>query len=161
MASYNKVILIGNLTRDPELRVTPKGTAICQFGIAVNRTWKDESGQSREEVSFIDIEAWGKAGETITKFLLKGSSIMLDGRLKQDSWEDKQTGQKRSKLKVVVENFQFLGDRRSGESNTEDNEEPPAPRQTQERHTSGPRGKPPADGSAYHMPSDIDEDVPF
>jgi single-strand DNA-binding protein len=109
MANFNKVYLIGNLTRDPELRVTPKGTAICQFGLAVNRSFKDESGAVREEVTFVDIEAWGKQAETINKFCTKGKPLFVEGRLKFDSWEDKTSGQKRSKLKVVLEGFQFLG----------------------------------------------------
>jgi single-strand DNA-binding protein len=108
MASLNKVLLIGNLTRDPELRVTPKGTAICQFGLAVNRQYKDESGATRDETAFIDIEAWGKQGELVSKYLQKGSPAFIEGRLKFDSWEDKQSGQKRNKLKVVLENVQFL-----------------------------------------------------
>ena len=109
MASLNKVLLIGNLTRDPEMRVTPKGTALCSFGLAVNRNYKDESGASRDETTFVDIEAWGKQGELVSKYLTKGSPAMVEGRLKFDSWEDKTSGQKRSKLKVVLENVQFLG----------------------------------------------------
>ncbi len=108
MAYLNKVLLIGNLTRDPELRVTPKGTAICQFGLAVNRQYKDESGATRDETAFIDIEAWGKQGELVSKYLQKGSPAFIEGRLRFDSWEDKTSGQKRNKLKVVLENVQFL-----------------------------------------------------
>ncbi len=111
MAYLNKVFLIGNLTRDPELRVTPKGTAICQFGLAVNRQFKDESGATRDETTFIDIEAWGKQGELVSKYLTKGSPAMVEGRLKLDQWEDKTSGQKRSKLKVVLDNVQFLSSR--------------------------------------------------
>src|SRR5690606_10054060 len=105
MASYNKVILLGNLTRDPELRVTPKGTAICQFGLAVNRKFRDASGSTREEVTFVDIEAWDKQGENISKFCTRGSPLLVEGRLKLDQWDDKTSGQKRSKLKIVLENF--------------------------------------------------------
>ncbi|HTX66797.1 MAG TPA: single-stranded DNA-binding protein [Opitutaceae bacterium] len=108
MAYLNKTFLIGNLTRDPELRVTPKGTAICQFGLAVNRQYKDESGATRDETAFIDIEAWGKQGELCSKYLQKGSLAFIEGRLRFDSWEDKTSGQKRNKLKVVLENVQFL-----------------------------------------------------
>lgn len=114
MANLNRVLLIGNLTRDPELRVTPKGTAICQFGLAISRSFKDESGQTREEATFVDIEAWGKQGETIAKYCTKGRQLFVEGRLRFDQWEDKQTQQKRSKLKVVLENFQFLGSREGG-----------------------------------------------
>src|SRR5471032_2577504 len=111
MAYLNKVFLIGNLTRDPELRVTPKGTPICQFGIAVNRQFKDESGATRDETTFVDIEAWGKQGELVSKYLSKGIPAMVEGRLKLDQWEDKTSGQKRSKIKVVLDNVQFLSTR--------------------------------------------------
>jgi single-strand DNA-binding protein len=111
MAYLNKVFLIGNLTRDPELRVTPKGTSICQFGIAVNRQFKDESGATRDETTFVDIEAWGKQGELVSKYLTKGSLAMVEGRLKLDQWDDKTSGQKRSKMKVVLDNVQFLSTR--------------------------------------------------
>jgi len=114
MANLNRVLLIGNLTRDPELRVTPKGTAICQFGLAISRSFKDESGQTREEATFVDIEAWGKQGELIAKYCTKGRPLFVEGRLRFDQWEDKATQQKRSKLKVVLENFQFLGGREGG-----------------------------------------------
>ena len=114
MANLNRVLLIGNLTRDPELRVTPKGTAICQFGLAISRSFKDESGQTREEATFVDIEAWGKQGELIAKYCTKGRPLFVEGRLRFDQWEDKTTQQKRSKLKVVLENFQFLGGREGG-----------------------------------------------
>ena len=109
MANLNKVMLIGNLTRDPELRVTPKGTAICTFSIAVNRKFKDESGGEREEVTYVDIEAWGKSGENISKYCTKGRPLFVEGRLRLDQWEDKNTKEKRSRMKVVLENFQFLG----------------------------------------------------
>lgn len=114
MASLNKVFLIGNLTRDPEARVTPKGTTICQFGIAVSRKFKDEGGAQREETCFVDVEAWGKQGEAVVKYLTKGKPCLVEGRLKLDTWEDKTSGQKRSKLKVVLENVQFLGARGEG-----------------------------------------------
>lgn len=110
-ANLNKVLLMGNLTRDPELRVTPRGTAICQFGMAISRQFKDESGNAKEETTFVDVEAWGRQGETISKFCTKGRPLFVEGRLRFDQWEDKASGQKRSKLKVVVENFQFIGDR--------------------------------------------------
>ena len=109
MASFNKVILVGNLTRDPELRYTPKGMAITKIGIAVNRVWKNEAGESKEEVTFVDIDAFGKQAETIGQYLKKGRPLLIEGRLRLDQWDDKQTGQKRSKLGVVLEGFQFLG----------------------------------------------------
>lgn len=105
----NICILKGNLTRDPELRYTPKGTAVAGFGVAINRTWLDESGQKREEVDFFDCEAWGKTGEFVGKFFTKGKPILITGRLKLDQWDDKQSGQKRSKVKVVVERVDFCG----------------------------------------------------
>jgi single-strand DNA-binding protein len=108
MASFNKVILAGNLTRDPELRYTPKGTAVAKIGLAVNRTWTGEDGQKREEVSFIDVEAWGRQGEVIAQYLKKGRPLLIEGRLKLDTWEDKNTKQKQSKLKVVLESFSFI-----------------------------------------------------
>ena len=114
MPSLNKVMLMGNLTRDPELRVTPKGTPICQFSLAINRQFKMESGESREEVIYVDIEAWGKQGETIAKYCTKGRPLYVEGRLRLDQWEDKNTKEKRSRMKVVLEQFQFLGDGRGG-----------------------------------------------
>lgn len=101
MANLNRVLLIGNLTRDPELRVTPKGTAICQFGLAISRSFKDESGQTREEATFVDIEAWGKQGELIAKYCTKGRPLFVEGRLRFDQWEDKTTQQKRDRKSVV------------------------------------------------------------
>src|SRR5215204_1171758 len=108
MASFNKVLLMGNLTRDPELRYTPKGTAVAQLGLAVNRQWKTESGETKEEVTFVDIDAFGRQAEVIGQYLKKGRPIFIEGRLKLDTWDDKQTNQKRSKLKIVLESFQFL-----------------------------------------------------
>jgi len=108
MASYNKVILCGNLTRDPELKYTPKGTAIARLGLAVNRKWKTESGEQKEEVTFVDVDAFGKTAETLAQYLKKGRPILVEGRLKLDQWDDKQSGQKRSKLGVVLESFSFM-----------------------------------------------------
>jgi single-strand DNA-binding protein len=108
MASFNKVILIGNLTRDPELRYTPKGTAVARIGLAVNRSWRTETGETREEVTFVDVDVFGRQAETIGQYMKKGRPIMVEGRLKLDTWDDKQTNQKRSKLGVVLESFQFL-----------------------------------------------------
>ena len=108
MSSYNKVILLGNLTRDPELKHTPKGTAVCQIGLAINHTYK-VGDEKREEVTFIDVEFFGRTAEIAAEYLKKGGSCMLDGRLKLDSWDDKQSGQKRTKLKVVGETLQLLG----------------------------------------------------
>src|SRR5438105_11590958 len=109
MASFNRVILAGNLTRDPELRYTPKGMAIAKIGLAVNRVWKNEAGESKEEVTFVDLDAFGRQAETLAQYMKKGSPLLVKGRLRLDQWDDKQTGQKRSRLGVVVEGFQFLG----------------------------------------------------
>lgn len=108
MANFNKVILAGNLTRDPELRYTPKGTAIARIGLAINRKWKSETGEMKEEVTFVDVDAFGKQAETIGQYLKKGRPILIEGRLRYDTWEDKQSGQKKSKLGVVLESFQFM-----------------------------------------------------
>ena len=108
MASFNKVILAGNLTRDPEMRYTPKGTAVVGFTLAVNRRWKSETGEPKEEVSFIDVDAFGRQAEVIAQYLKKGRPFLVEGRLKQDTWEDKNTHQKQSKLKVVLEGFSFI-----------------------------------------------------
>src|SRR5207245_10918135 len=113
MASFNKVILAGNLTRDPELRYTPKGTAIAKIGLAVNRTWTGEDGQKKEEVSFVDVEAWGRQGEVIAQYMKKGRPFLVEGRLKQDTWEDKNTHQKQSKLTVVLEGLSFIDSHRA------------------------------------------------
>ncbi|MGC4073594.1 MAG: single-stranded DNA-binding protein [Nibricoccus sp.] len=152
MASFNQVILVGNLTRDPELRVTPKGTAICQFGLAVNRQFKDESGQTRDETTFVDIEAWGKQGELVAKYLTKGSPALVQGRLKLDQWEDKQTQQKRSKLKVVLENVQFLSSRGAGGPGGQSSDEGIDQTAPVERHTPPPRSnaRPDTSSSGEH-----------
>jgi single-strand DNA-binding protein len=117
MNGFNKVILAGNLTRDPELRYTPGGMAIAKFGLAINRKWKDsQSGEMKEDVTFVDIDAFGKQAETIGQYLKKGRPILIEGRLKLDQWDDKQTQQKRSRLGVVLESFNFLdgGNREGG-----------------------------------------------
>ena len=114
MASFNSVTLIGNLTRDPELRFTPKGTAVAKVGLAVNRKWTTETGEKKEEVAFIDIDVFGKTAENCGQYLRKGSCALFAGRLKLDEWTDKQSGQKRSKLGVIAETVQFLDSKGSG-----------------------------------------------
>ncbi len=109
MASYNKVMLIGNLTRDPEVRYTPKGSAVCDIGLAVNRVYTSDSGEKVEEVTFVDVVLWAKMAELAGKYLHKGRPVFIEGRLQMDSWEDKQTGQKRTRMRVVGEQMQFLG----------------------------------------------------
>jgi len=109
MANFNKCILAGNLCRDPELRYTPKGIAVCQVGLAINRTWTDDSGQKKEEVCFVDATAFGRTAENIGQYMKKGRPMLIEGRLRTESWDDKQTGQKRSKLSVIIDSCQFLG----------------------------------------------------
>lgn len=115
MASLNKVMLIGNLTRDPEVRFTPKGTAVCDMAIAVNRRYLNEAtGERQEEVTYLDIVLWGKQAELAGQYLAKGRSVYIEGRLQMDTWEDKATGQKRSKIKIVCENMQFMDSKGAG-----------------------------------------------
>ncbi len=114
MANLNKVLLLGNLTRDPELRYTPKGTAVADLSIAVNRRVSDGSGNWSDETTFVDVTVWGNTAENCQKFLAKGRGVFVEGRLQLDTWEDKQSGQKRSKLKVVGETVQFLPDGKGG-----------------------------------------------
>src|SRR3989442_9004133 len=114
MASFNKVLLLGNLTRDPEVRYTPKGSAVCDLGVAVNRVYTTDSGEKREEATFVEVTLWGRTAEVAGEYLKKGRPIFVEGRLQLDSWDDKQSGQKRSKLKVIGENMQMLGAPRGG-----------------------------------------------
>ena len=110
--NYNKTLLAGNLTRDPELKFTPKGHAVANFTVAHNRKWRTEAGEDKEEVSFIDCVVFGKTAENVAKFFKKGAAIFVEGRIKQESWDDKTSGQKRSKLVVNVDSFQFVGGKR-------------------------------------------------
>jgi single-strand DNA-binding protein len=113
MANFNRVILMGNLTRDPQLKYLPSNTAVCEFGLAVNHRWRDRDGNQKEEVCFVDLAAFGKAGEVINQYMTKGRPILVEGRLKLESWTG-QDGQKRSKHTVVVDNFTFVGPRDQG-----------------------------------------------
>src|SRR4051794_8131781 len=161
MPSLNKVLLMGNLTRDPELRVTPKGTPICQFSLAINRQFKMESGETREEVIYVDIEAWGKQGETIAKYCTKGRPLFVEGRLRLDQWEDKNTKEKRSRMKVVLESFQFLGEGRGGGGGAAG---PGAHAGGEEAGGGSPeKYAPPARAAAKPAAAaeNLDEDVPF
>lgn len=166
MASLNKVMLIGNVTRDPEIRYTPKGTALVELGLAVNRRYTAENGEKREEVTFVDVTMWGKTAELAEQYLKKGRPVYIEGRLQLDTWDDKQTGQKRSKIRVVCEEMQFLGSREGGgggapQQGGGDYEEPrPTSRPAQQRPPSqrpSAPPKPPAD-------PDLDvegDDIPF
>lgn len=115
MANLNKVMLMGNLTRDPEVRYTPKGTAVAELGMAINRVYSAENGEKREETTFVDVTLWGRTAEIAGEYLKKGRPVFIEGRLQLDTWDDKQTGQKRSKLKVVGEGMQLIGSRGGGE----------------------------------------------
>jgi single-strand DNA-binding protein len=161
MASFNKVILIGNLTRDPELKYTPKGTAVAKIGLAVNRSWKSETGEAREEVTFIDVDAFGRQAEIIGQYLKKGRPLMVEGRLRLDQWDDKNTGQKRSRLGVVLESFQFLDSGRGGEGGGEDGGDY-APREARPQPARPSRpASPAAPASDPDLPPVEDDDVPF
>jgi single-strand DNA-binding protein len=149
MASFNKVILAGNLTRDPELRYTPKGTAVARITLAVNRTWKSETGEAKEEVSFVDVDVWGRQAEVIAQYMKKGRPLLVEGRLKQDTWEDKNTKQKQSKLKVVLEGFTFIDSNRSDAAGA-----PTPPR-------SAPASAPAAEPADADAPPHEGDDVPF
>ena len=114
MASFNKVILLGNLTRDPEIRYTPKGSAVCDLGLAVNRQYTLDNGEKREEVTYVDVVLWARLAEIAGEYLKKGRPVFIEGRLQLDTWDDKQSGQKRSKLRVIGETMQLLGSRPAG-----------------------------------------------
>jgi len=114
MANLNKVFLMGNLTRDPELRYTPSGTPVCEFGLAINRTFTGRDGEQKEETCFVDVTMWGRRGVVISEYFTKGRPIFIEGRLRYDTWETPDG--RRSKLRVVAENFEFLGSRGGGRS---------------------------------------------
>ena len=156
MANLNKVLLMGNLTRDPEVRYTPKGTAVTELGIAVNRIYTGENGEKREEVTFVDVTVWGRTAENVGEYLRKGRPVFIEGRLQLDSWEDKQSGQKRNKLKVVADNVQFLGSRGSSGGGGGPEEGDEAPRSS----TGGGARNAPAPKSSGPAEPDDDE-IPF
>jgi len=154
MANFNKVILIGNMTRDPEVRYMPSGTAVVQFGLAVNRTWRSSEGENREETLFIDITAFGRRGEVISEYFHKGDPILIEGRLKLDSWQG-QDGQRRTKHTVVMENFEFLsrGGRGDDARPERPSEQPRQGRRTAQREPAPE--EPPADDAFGG------DDIPF
>jgi single-strand DNA-binding protein len=156
MANFNRVIIAGNLTRDPELRYTPKGTAVARITLAVNRTYTaSEGGEKKEEVTFIDVDVWGRQAEVIGQYMKKGRPLLVEGRLKLDTWEDKNTKQKQSKLKVVLENFSFMDSNRGDSGGGGVAEAPrssrPAP--------PPPSSAPPSDPGDSEPPQE--DDVPF
>jgi single-strand DNA-binding protein len=154
MASFNKVILLGNLTRDPEVRYTPKGSAVCDLGLAVNRVYTLDNGEKREEVTYVDVVLWARLAEIAGEYLKKGRPVFIEGRLQLDTWDDKQSGQKRSKLRVIGETMQLLGSRPSGggggggEAGEEDRQ-------------SRSSGKPAAPPKAAAAAEPDDDEIPF
>jgi single-strand DNA-binding protein len=154
MASFNKVILLGNLTRDPEVRYTPKGSAVCDLGIAVNRVYTTDSGEKREEVTYVDVVLWARLAEIAGEYLKKGRPVFIEGRLQMDSWDDKQTGQKRTRLRVVGETMQLLGSRPAGGTSA------PAEGGEEDRpaRSSGKASAPPPKPSAAEPD---DDEIPF
>jgi len=147
MANFNKVILIGNITRDPELKYTPKGNAVTEIGLAVNRTYTID-GEKREETTFVDVTFWGRTAEVASEYLKKGRPLFVEGRLQLDSWEDKQTGQKRSRLRVIGETLQFLDSREGREASG-------GPQKRRTPESAPPPSEPPGD-----LHSD-DDNIPF
>jgi single-strand DNA-binding protein len=151
MANLNRVLLIGNLTRDPEIRYTPKGTAVADVGLAVNRVLSTEEGERREEVTYVDVVLWARLAEIADQYLKKGRPVFIEGRLQLDSWDDKQTGQKRSRLRVVAENMQLLGSR----SESEGAAPTAAPRRAPGPAAPAPRPQQPKDPDLDAEPDDI------
>jgi len=151
MANFNKVILIGNITRDLELKYTPKGTAVLDIGLAVNRTYGGDSGDRREETTYIDVTFWGRTAEIVSQYCHKGSPLFIEGRLHLDTWEDKNSGQKRSKLRVVGENIQLMGGRAGGGQ--------PGDSQGHGGHSSNRPSSPAPQSSSPQPPED--DDIPF
>ena len=146
MANFNKVMLMGNLTRDPELKYLPSGMAVTNLGLAVNRTWTDrESGEKREEVCFVDLEAWGRTAETMNEYLQKGRTVFIEGRLRQQRWET-DDGQNRSKHVVVIDSFQFVGGRQDG---------------SEQGGYSQPAGNAASQSSASDAEPTTEDDIPF
>jgi len=158
MASFNKVILAGNLTRDPELRYASNGRAIAKFGLAISRNWTTETGEKKEEVTFVDVDAFGKEAEHIGQYFKKGRPILFEGRLRLDTWDDKQTGQKRNKLNVVLERFSFIDSNRAGEGGDGADSGVPRSRPAPSRPASAPVAAPSASEDSG-PPSE--DDVPF
>lgn len=151
MASFNKVILLGNLTRDPEVRYTPKGSAVCDLGIAVNRQYTLDSGEKREEVTYVDVVLWSRLAEIAGEYLKKGRPVFVEGRLQMDTWDDKQTGQKRTKLRVIGETMQLLGSRPASTGGEGGEERQP--------RSPGKATPPPAKSAAAAEPDD--DEIPF
>jgi len=160
MANVNKVMLLGNITRDLEVRYTPKGTAVCDLGMAVNRIRTGDNGERIEEVTYVDVTLWGRQAELAGQYLGKGRSVFIEGRLQLDQWDDKATGQKRQRLRVVGENMQFIGGQGGGGGNA-----PSSAQQSQSAppQEAGQATPPPAQGGAPASDSfeNDSDDIPF
>jgi len=155
MAGFNKVILLGNLTRDPQLKYLPSNTPVCEFGLAVNRMWRDREGNQKEEVCLVDLSAFGRTAETINQYMSKGRPLLVEGRLKYDTWTS-QDGTKRSKHSVVVDHFQFVGSRPDGGASR------PAPEAAQSYQQSTPtQQSPPPEAPPSAGPPPSGDDIPF
>lgn len=162
MASYNKVLLMGNLTRDPELRYLPNGNAVVTLRLAVNRRWKTETGEEREEVTFVDVEAFRRQAEVLAQYLKKGNPLFVEGRLRMDQWEDKNTHQKRSQLKVVLESFTFIGAANRGEGHPAAGGPAPTHNGTVTRPAAAPAAAASAAPAMEEVPPhEGEDDVPF
>ncbi len=163
MASVNKVMLLGNLTRDPEIRYTPKGTAVTDLGMAINRIRTGDNGERIEEVTYVDVTLWGRSAELAGQYLSKGRSVFIEGRLQLDQWDDKATGQKRSRLRVVGENMQFIGGQGQGGGGGNaqgGNQQQSRPAQ-QQQQPSGDSAPPQSGGAAASSFDDDADDIPF
>ncbi len=159
MGNLNKVMLIGNVTRDPELRYTPKGSAVTEIGMAINRYYNSDDGERREETTFVDVTLWGRQAEVACQYLKRGRPVYIEGRLQLDSWEDKQSGQKRNKLRVVGEAMQFLGSRSDGDAGESGGGGYSQSSVARERRSAPPPSRPPQDPD-LDIPPD-DDDIPF
>ncbi len=163
MASLNKVMLIGNVTRDPEVKYTPKGSAVTDLGLAVNRVYSTDSGEKREEVTFVDVTLWGRQAEVAGEYAKKGRPIFVEGRLQLDTWDDKQTGQKRSRLRIVGENIQLLGSRTGGQGGGGggDYEGGGESNYSSSKPSRPSQSAPPQQRSSSPPPQAEDDDIPF
>ena len=162
MANLNKVMLIGNLTRDPELRHTPKGTAVSEISLAINRNWTNDQGQKQEETTYVEVTLWGRQAEVVQQYVTKGSPIYIEGRLQLDSWDDKDTGKKRSKLRVIGENFQFLSGKPGttgggGHGGGDYSERPQQASSAPQQRSGPPQGASAAPAEDFQE----DDDIPF
>jgi len=164
MPNLNKVQLMGNIIRDPEVRYTPKGTAVTDIGLAINRNYSTDDGERREETTFVDITFWGRQAEVIGEYMKKGRPLYVEGRLQLDQWEDKNSGQQRSRLKVIGDNFQFLGGRGGGGGGQGYGGQQGGGgyQQPQQNYQQAPQQQAPAQQNYDPIPpSDDDDDIPF